>query len=68
VVSAIDTASGVVTPLLSLTQLLPAGTVTELLSGVTIPAGVSAVVIDLREELDSNVTVYYDKIGLYAPD
>jgi hypothetical protein len=35
---------------------------------VTIPAGVSAVVIELREELDTNLTVYYDKIGLYAPD
>jgi hypothetical protein len=68
VVSALNTVSGATTPLLSLTQLVPARTITELLSGVTIPAGVSAVVIELREELDANLTVYYDKIGLYAPD
>jgi hypothetical protein len=26
------------------------------------------IVIELREELDSNLTIYYDKIGLYEPD
>jgi hypothetical protein len=68
VVSALNTVSGAATPILSLTQLIPAGAVTEVLGGVTIPAGVSAVVIELREELDANLTVYYDKIGLFAPD
>jgi len=29
---------------------------------------VSQVVIELREELDANLTIYYDKIGLFAPD
>jgi hypothetical protein len=68
VASALNTVSGAATPILSLTQLIPAGAVTEVLGGVTIPAGVSAVVIELREELDANLTVYYDKIGLFAPD
>jgi hypothetical protein len=26
------------------------------------------IVIELREELDSNLTIYYDTIGLYEPD
>jgi hypothetical protein len=68
VVSALDTLSGATTPLLSLTQLVPARAVTELLGGVAIPAGVRAVVIELRDDLDANLTIYYDKIGLYAPD
>ncbi|TMC42620.1 MAG: hypothetical protein E6J23_11025 [Chloroflexi bacterium] len=68
VVSALNTVSGATTPLLALTQLVPAKAVTELLAGVTIPAGVSTVVIELRDELDANLTVYYDKIGLFAPD
>ncbi len=68
VVTAAGTANGVVGPLLTLTQLVPAGTVTELVGRVQIPAGVGQVFIELREELDQNLTVYYDKIGLYAPD
>ena len=68
VVTAAGAANGAVAPLLTLTQLVPAGTITELVGRVQIPAGVSAVFIELREELDQNLTVYYDKIGLYAPD
>ena len=68
VVTAAGTTNGAVAPLLTLTQLVPAGTITELVGRVQIPAGVSAVFIELREELDQNLTVYYDKIGLYAPD
>jgi hypothetical protein len=68
VLSALNTVSGAATPLVALTQLVPAGTITELLGGVTIPAGVSSVVIELRDELDANLTVYYDKIGLFAPN
>jgi len=68
VVSALDAVSGAATPILSLTQLVPARTATELLGGVTIPAGVSALIIELRDDLDANLTVYYDKIGLFAPD
>jgi hypothetical protein len=25
-------------------------------------------VIELRAELDANLTLYYDKVGLFAPD
>jgi hypothetical protein len=68
VVTAAGAANGVLTPVLTLTQLVPAGTITELVGRVQIPAGVSRVYIELREELDQNLTVYYDKIGLYEPD
>jgi hypothetical protein len=68
VVTAAGAANGVVAPLLTLTQLVPIATVTELVGRVQIPAGVSAVVIELREEIDANLSIYYDKIGLYAPD
>ena len=68
VVTAVGTVSGVTGPLLTLTQLVPKNTVTQLLGQVQIPAGVSQVVIELREELDANLTIYYDKIGLFAPD
>ncbi len=68
VVTAVGTVNGVTGPLLTLTQLVPKNTVTELVGQVHIPAGVSQIVIELREELDSNLTIYYDKIGLYEPD
>jgi len=68
VVTAVGTVNGVTGPLLTLTQLVPKNAVTQLLGQVQIPAGVSQVVIELREELDANLTIYYDKIGLFAPD
>ena len=68
VVTAAGAANGAAAPLLTLTQLVPVNTVTQLVGQVQIPAGVSQVVIELREELDRNLTIYYDKIGLFAPD
>ena len=68
VVSALDAAGVVTTPLLALTQLVPAGAASALVGQVTIPAGVTAVVIELRDDLDANVSVYFDKIGLFARD
>jgi hypothetical protein len=56
------------TPLLSLTQLVPVGAVSTLVGQVTIPVGVSAVVIELRDDVDANATVDFDKIGLFARD
>ena len=68
VVTAAGAANGAAAPLLTLTQLVPLGTITELVGRVQIPAGVSKVFIEVREELDQNLTVYYDKVGLYEPD
>jgi hypothetical protein len=68
VVVAAGTASGIAAPLLTLTQLVPLGTITDLVGQVRIPEGVSKVVIELREELDENLSIYYDKIGLIEPD
>ena len=65
VVSALGAAGGAAAPLLSLTQLVPVGTVQTLAGQVTIPAGVAAVVIELRDDVDANTRAYFDKVGLY---
>ena len=65
VVSALGAAGGAAAPLLSLTQLIPLGAVQTLAGLVTVPAGVSAVVIELRDDVDTNTRVYFDKVGLY---
>jgi hypothetical protein len=68
VVSALGTAGTAAAPILALTQLVPLGTIQTLTGLVTIPAGVSAVVIELRDEVDTNTRVYFDKIGFFEHD
>jgi hypothetical protein len=65
VVSALGAAGGAAAPILALTQLVPLGTVQTLAGLVTIPAGVNAVVIELRDDVDTNTRVYFDKVGLF---
>jgi hypothetical protein len=68
VVSAAGTAGGAATPLLTLIELVPLNSVKQLVGQVQVPDGVREVFIELREDLDANLTIYYDKIGLFAPD
>jgi hypothetical protein len=67
----IPSGSGVTTavaPILSLTQPLNAG-VNQLAGQVTIPAGVSDVVIVLTDTADDSThTVFFDKVGLFGND
>ena len=68
VVYAVGVAGTAATPILSLTQLVPLGTVRTLTGLVPIPAWAHEVFLELREDVDANTRVYFDKVGLYERD